>query len=164
MALRQVMAVSSTDEFSLGDLEKCTQEEMTALSVALKANAAEKRRQSGVRGVAGFVDKITATLPPYDMDSDYGLKKRVVPTIMGLIGAAISNTRSEKDTRALEAFVAVVDKNVSACPAEVFVFALIFCFSIHVAFMFSALRASSGLWPRALRTARRRRVPDLRGR
>jgi len=123
MALRQVMAVPSTDEFSLGDLEKCTQEEMTALSVALKANAADARRQSGVRGVAGFVNKITATLPPYDMDSDYGLKKRVAPTTMGLIGAAISSTRNEKDTRALEAFVAVAEKNISACPPEVFVFA-----------------------------------------
>jgi hypothetical protein len=46
MALRQVMAVPSTDEFSLGDLEKCTQEEMTALSVALKANAADARSRS----------------------------------------------------------------------------------------------------------------------
>ena len=62
------------------------------------------------------------------MDSDYGLKKRVAPTIMGLIGAAISNTRSEKDTRALEAFVAVAEKNVSASPPEVFVLAFIIFF------------------------------------
>ena len=138
MALRQVMNLPSTDEFSLVDLQKSAKEEMTALSVTLKAQAAEMRRQSGVRGVAGLVDKITATLPPYDMDGNYRLKKRVAPTIMGLIGAAISNTRYEKDTRALEAFVAVAEKNVSACPPEVFDS----IFSCYIVFMFSALRAS----------------------
>ena len=73
--------------------------------------AAEKRRKSGVRGVAGLVDKITATLPPYDMNSDYGLKIRVAPTIMGFIGVAISDSRNEKDNHALEAFEAVAEKN-----------------------------------------------------